>query len=363
MEKKNLLVKLRKKLKKMKKVAALGLAGLAIAGALSSCAPLVVNTDTNSTDSTVTDTQTGEHDYSNEILTINALFGLPGIKLSDYSEIFQKLMTDSRYDTRYEQFQDVIHSNGSFNIADPIPYGFLERNGFDVSAIKAEKLECDSYVYRPNNDKDHLYVNLRAEKNVNGTICSMFYTLKYKISEKEFAEFDELAEGAYADYCFYIDALDRLREPEVVSQAGMISKTYIKSLQEIKNGWNGKYPGITNVGSLQLIDFSVENQDGWIYLTSPALDLEDDYDCKGTFIIGKQHVLPYLMIGNFQYFDQKENIITGEYKYERIFDIEEDMDGFEKTCQKLDYYGSSRWAARMQLFKSELQRYNVDLNL
>lgn len=352
MEKKNLLVKLRKKLKKMKKVAALGLAGLAIAGALSSCAPKTIDTNTNSTDSTVTDTQTGEHDYSNEILSIKEILNNQDIKLSDYSEIYQKVMTDSRYDTRYEQIRN-LGSNGSFNIADPIPYGFLERNGFDVSAIKAEKLECDSYVYRPNDDKDHLYVNLRAEKNVNGTICSMFYTLKYDISEKEFAEFDELAEGEYADYCFYIDALDRLREPEVVSKAGMISTSYKEFIKDMNNAWQGEYPIIGKAASSQLVDFSVENQDGWVYFTSPAQDLEDDYDCKGTFIIGKQHIAHAAGYNQFKYFNIDENILDIT-----SFDwTQEDMDNFEKTCQKLDYYGSSGYAANMDCFKDYIEIY------
>lgn len=167
MEKKNLLVKLRKKLKKMKKVAALGLAGLAIAGALSSCAPKTIDTNTNSTDSTVTDTQTGVDEQK------------------EYSQTLQTVLNSNYYNSLMSTAESDVFYNTDINAFQSIPYGFLEQQGYDIETIKkAGEAACYADCYILDSEPNNLYIECRV-LNHDPVDYYDTYLLKYTLTDQE----------------------------------------------------------------------------------------------------------------------------------------------------------------------------------
>ena len=220
MEKKNLLVKLRKKLKKMKKVAALGLAGLAIAGTLSSCAPLVVNTDTTSPDSTITDTQTDVDEQK------------------EYSQTLQTVLNDNYYKDVALKVNESIGKSYHHNVllsglVQPIPYSFLEQQGYDIEAIKNDEIECISRPYILENEPNNLYLECwvlnenKAEINYRDS-----YLLKYNLTDKEMNELQFLynhlgnSEETYLQAPLFVQQLSYDKQAQVVGSGHMNDDTH-----------------------------------------------------------------------------------------------------------------------------------------
>lgn len=220
MEEKNLLVKFINKLKKMKKVAALGLTGLAISGTLSSCAPLVVNTDTTSPDSTITDTQTDVDEQK------------------EYSQTLQTVLNDNYYkdvalkvneSIGKSYHEDVLLSG----LVKPIPYSFLEQQGYDIEAIKNDEIECISHPYILENEPNNLYIDCwvlnenKADINYVDT-----YLLKYNLTDKEMSElqflFNHLGnfKETYLQAPLFVQQLSYDKQAQVVGSGHMNDDTH-----------------------------------------------------------------------------------------------------------------------------------------
>ena len=228
MEKKNLLVKLRKKLKKMKKVAALGLAGLAIAGTLSSCAPLVVNTDTTSPDSTITDTQTDVDEQK------------------EYSQTLQTVLNSNYYNSL---MANAIANNGAktdINAFQSIPYGFLEQQGYDIETIKkAGEVACYADCYILASEPNNLYIECRV-LNHDPVDYYDTYLLKYTLTDQELQDLKGLHNtigrlGKYTMYQtpFFIQQLSYDKTAEVlgVGHIGRNTIEYYDNHKLVGSGW------------------------------------------------------------------------------------------------------------------------------
>ncbi len=88
--------------------------------------------------------------------------------LSQYSQILQNVLNSSYYDNLADGFiPGVIHGN----IFQPLPYGFLEDEGFDITALKNDSLHSYTYTFIKDGEPNSLYLC----SNVESTNAKDFY--------------------------------------------------------------------------------------------------------------------------------------------------------------------------------------------
>ena len=143
---------------------------------------------------------------------------------SKYSQILQNVLTDKYY-------KNLINDDMSYSFKrafnhpsyQPIPYGFLEDEGFDINKFKNKNLSCTSELYSINND---LYIEVKAE-NESSTNYLTNYVLKYSLTDKELGELKKLftsvdfylGEATYYQASFFVQELSYLKDPEIISTA------------------------------------------------------------------------------------------------------------------------------------------------
>lgn len=138
---------------------------------------------------------------------------------SKFSQILQNVLTDSLYFNLINSTSVNTYNNPVYQ---PIPYGFLEDEGFDIVQIKRKNLKCTSELFSIEND---LYVELKAEIEASTNYMAN-YILKYTLTQQEMNEmknlFTEISissfeEGTYYQAPFFVQELSYLRDPEVLS--------------------------------------------------------------------------------------------------------------------------------------------------
>lgn len=156
---------------------------------------------------------------------------------SKYSQVLQNVLTDNYYYSLISNAEshdyDFAYNNQKYQ---PIPYGFLEDQGFDIDKYKSHQLKCTSELYSINND---LYVELKAEIQASTNYMAN-YVLKYSLTEKEMDELGKLFSSLYystfedATYYqapFFVQELSYLKEPEIKS-VGYITDASNKNFEE-----------------------------------------------------------------------------------------------------------------------------------
>ena len=145
-------------------------------------------------------------------------------KYANYSQILQNVLTGVYY---YQQIGNAESSNNvyeytsSHNNYEPIPYAFMEEQGYDVSKYKDNKLNCFANIFSINND---LFVELHAEIEYSTNYYAN-YVLKYNLTDQELKElyclhaplFSNDGKTTYFQAPFFVQELSYLREPEILS--------------------------------------------------------------------------------------------------------------------------------------------------
>ena len=153
----------------------------------------------------------------------------------EFSSILDKILTDKYY-TDLDYYVRA-HSNAITPELKPIPYNFLRNHGHNVDAYLDGTLDAfaSSYIY--DNDKNHIYVSVKAE-NVSNSQYGNYYTnyvLKYPLTNQEYEEYTYLCKGEYLQGLFYIQELDNQKTPEMLSKANVAKKTYDKMIEKYPN--------------------------------------------------------------------------------------------------------------------------------
>ncbi len=153
----------------------------------------------------------------------------------NYSQILQNVLTDSYYyelisldKSYFETNKEYLHyKNAKYNA---IPYGFLEDEGFDINAIKNNKVASQSDMYLDGND---LFIELKIETKVGYTFSnsketSYFtnYILKYNLTDQEVKEIKamfkrldvSIEKTTYFQSAFFVQELSYQKEPTVISK-------------------------------------------------------------------------------------------------------------------------------------------------
>jgi len=111
----------------------------------------------------------------------------------------------------------------------PIPYGFLKDEGYDIDKIKKGKIDCSSELYSIDNN---LFIELKVENEASTNYLTN-YILKYTLSNQELKELKNLftslntnlGRTTYIQAPFFVQELSYLKNPEVKSTSYITQST------------------------------------------------------------------------------------------------------------------------------------------
>lgn len=132
-----------------------------------------------------------------------------GATPTEYSQLLEDIL-DSEYYNRL--FDDYVNHRVFGAEVDRMPSGFLENEGYDISAFTENKVEYHTVTYVKNNDTNSLYVSVRIGNKGPDRYYSC-YTLKYQISDQEYKDYYMLNEGGYIQSSFFVQELSEQRNP------------------------------------------------------------------------------------------------------------------------------------------------------
>ena len=144
----------------------------------------------------------------------------------EHSDIVKKLMTDDYYISLMYKLED--NKLNTTSDMKPAPYKFLKQHGFNIQDYFDDKLELltSSYIYE--NDKNHIYVSVKAENISTHEYGNYYsnYVLKYLLTSQEYAEYTDLCKGGYMEAYLFVQELDNQKTPEIISNMNIAVSTY-----------------------------------------------------------------------------------------------------------------------------------------
>lgn len=154
------------------------------------------------------------------------------------SPITYKLMTDDYYLSLAQKV--MLESNFIEKNMLPVPYKFLREEGKDVNTYLNGTLNAFASSYMYENDKNHLYVSVKAENKSNSSYGNYYtnYVLKYTLTDQESEEFIYLCDGGYLQGLLFIQELSVQKDPEILSEVNISKNTYDKMKNIIGRGYN-----------------------------------------------------------------------------------------------------------------------------
>lgn len=119
-------------------------------------------------------------------------------KYAKYSETLKTVLTSDYYidlirNAKYSA-ESKDYSYETANKYQAIPYGFLEDEGFDIKAIKEDRLKCETEVFLLDGE---LYLTCRVE-NKASTDYYTHFVIKYNLTEQELKDLN-LTHKEYSD--------------------------------------------------------------------------------------------------------------------------------------------------------------------
>lgn len=156
----------------------------------------------------------------------------------EHSDIVKKLMTDDYYISLMYKLED--NNLNTTSDMKPAPYKFLKQHDFNIQDYFDDKLELltSSYIYE--NDKNHIYVSVKAE-NVSTHEYGNYYSnyvLKYPLTSQEYAEYTDLCKGGYMEAYLFVQELDNQKTPEIVSSLNVQIDSYNKMVEHYTKSKN-----------------------------------------------------------------------------------------------------------------------------
>ena len=239
--KENYMSLIKKLSEKLKKISTKGAIGLVLASAitLAGC-DFGANVDNNNNQG-IGDSQ-GEIELPNE-----------KPNESENEHTFSQLTLDMLND---EYYQNLIEErktdpNSTLYKFQPIPYGFIESEGYDNTVLPSTQL-----IYTDNQNGNDIYLNVRFHFQMT-TPYYAYTTLKYTLTDEEMADFKYFNENNYYESALFIQNLSYKKEAEVIDNAKIVLGTknridrYINGSEELnlnngENQTNIEYQGYSD---------------------------------------------------------------------------------------------------------------------
>ena len=169
-----------------------------------------------------------------------------------YSDLLQSILSNSHYNSLIAQAEAGnfdIYERGEFK---PHPYAFLEKEGFDVDAIKAGDLDCHTLSYVLDEEPNNLY--MRTQVNDGAVVTS--YLLKYELTDQERYDYNFTHDDPNSAINYYVQAvfmnneISKMKTPTVIGKSRSASSNLASLKQSIEKTHNLKsklcYPLLLN---------------------------------------------------------------------------------------------------------------------
>lgn len=157
-------------------------------------------------------------------------------KYSEYSQLLQGVLTNTEYNSLIANAEanPSLYKTARFN---PHPYGFLEDEGYDISAIKNGTINCYSMSYILYEDEpNNLYISTRVE-NAGGYYTN--YLITYHLTDDEVRDYKLAHSGGgttfYIQSAFMNDAISRSKTPTKVVKADIMKEKFDKLTSSFMN--------------------------------------------------------------------------------------------------------------------------------
>ena len=146
------------------------------------------------------------------------------IDVSGYSQILQNILLDEQYNQLI--YQATVGKNYSMlesGVFEPHPYAFLEKQGFDIEAIKKDEIDAYTMSYVLDEEPNNLYIYTRVMQD-NSYWAN--YLLKYTLTEQEMKDYHML-HNRKGRISYFIESvlmnneIAKTREPEIVGKANI----------------------------------------------------------------------------------------------------------------------------------------------
>lgn len=182
------------------------------------------------------------------------------IDVSGYSEILQHVLTDPYYTFLLSQTgdDDPTISYGTNHFA-PLPYSFLEDEGFDIESIKTGKLSYTSSAYVLTESPNDLYMMIGVETNGETPYYSQ-YILKYTLTNQEMRDYNMIYKGNFIQAPLMNQAISDLKTPTVVNESKITVEAYENLLKNLnKHSLTKTLLNGNSCSNLSLISIDEEN--------------------------------------------------------------------------------------------------------
>ncbi len=157
-----------------------------------------------------------------------------------YSQLLQNILDSDYCNTLITQ----VWTWGDKGYFDPHPYGFLEKEGYNINLIKSNNLLCNTYAYVLDKEPNNLYMAVSVETKSTQPYFTE-YLLKYTLTDKEMSDYDMLHSEEIIQAMFMNDEISKNKEVEIINKAKCTVeahegiKTTLKSIYQEPECLNG----------------------------------------------------------------------------------------------------------------------------
>lgn len=151
--------------------------------------------------------------------------------VTQYSGILNAVLNSDYYDGVLGNYREQ-NKNRTTNLESPIPYTFLEREGYDIEKIKSGELSCETVAYIMDGDTTRLYISTQPESPA-GYYGN--YILSYPLTQQEYEDLYMLHREEYIQAGLFIQELDAQKRATVESHIDVEKETF----EGIENGFKG----------------------------------------------------------------------------------------------------------------------------
>ncbi len=228
----NLIIKTREKVEKESRIANLfrfrnvkrKIMTLAVAGAMLTAGMFSACSLLSETNDPTNNGQANNEQNNNNNNNDNTQGGNENIDtpVTQYSGILNAVLNDEYYDSVLDNYREE-NKNRITNLESPIPYAFLEREGYDIDAIKSGELSCETVAYTVDGDTTRLYISTQPESKA-GYYGN--YILSYPLTEEEYEDLYMLHNEEYIQAGLFIQELDNQKRATVESHIDVENATF-----------------------------------------------------------------------------------------------------------------------------------------
>lgn len=187
----------------------------------------------------------------------------------EYSQALQYVLNNPEYNALIAQAKREASNDDhpTYNkYFDSVPYGFFEKQGYNVDALKNETLECFAWPFFKADEPNNLYVVASAETSAERPYLTQ-YVLKFKLTEQQAEEFKWLHKGNYLQAFLMVDAYSQLTTPEIVNECKITVRAFNGLSASLgKNVTAKALIDNQNLGSIAMLNFSPEEGKAQILL-------------------------------------------------------------------------------------------------